>query len=313
MQMTRRTFAGICATLPALAGQRMEVLSALEQRVYNVVGVPLRTGSLYPGSENDALPYRESGLIERLRAAGIHVVDRGDLSIPNFLPHHTIPPVRNWPGPRIVWDCLGEFINALLKQPGHVPLLIGCDCSIVVGSVQALMRAGSRNLHVLYFDGDFDDAAPQPQVCNSAASFATWFLTNPSPFWSGPVLNESQVSVIGWSVPSRSPSRRVPSLSLSEIRATGVRQSAARVLERIPSTSEILIHLDIDVLARQEMPAAYFPHIEGLGLGECAALLRPIVNDPRVRLIEISEYASLRDFDRHYVQALLRLLAEVLA
>jgi arginase len=313
MQMTRRTFAGICAALPALAGQRMEALSVLEQRVYNIIGVPLRTGSLYPGSENDALAYRESGLAERLRAAGVHVVDRGDLPIPNFLPHHTIPPVRNWPGPRIVWDCLSEYIKAFLEQPGQVPLLIGCDCSIVVGSVQALMRAGSRNVHVLYFDGDFDDAAPQPQACNSAASFATWFLTNPSPFWSGPVLNESQVTVIGWSVPSRSPGKRVPSLSLSEIRTAGVRRSATRVLEQIPSTSEILIHLDIDVLAKQDMAAAYFPHIDGLSLGECAALLRPIVNDPRVRLIEISEYASLRDLGRTYVRALLKLLTEVLA
>jgi arginase len=313
MQMTRRTFAGLCAALPALAGQRMEILSVHEHRVYDIFGVPLRTGSLYPGSENDALAYREAGLIERLRAAGVNVADCGDIPIPNFLPHHTIPPVRNWPGPRIVWDCFSEFINAFLKQPGHVPLLVGCDCSIVVGSAQALMRAGSRNVHVLYFDGDFDDAAPEPQVCNSAASFATWFLTNPSPFWSGPVLNKSQVTVVGWSMPSKSPGERVPSLSLSEIRTNGIRQSVTRVVERIPSSADILIHLDIDVLAKQDMPAAYFPHIDGLTLSECAELLRPIVKDPRVRVIEISEYASLRDLDRTYVRALLTLLTETLA
>ena len=289
------------------------MLSMLEPRVYDIFGVPLRTGSLYPGSENDALAYRDAGLIERLQTAGVKVSDCGDLPIPSFLPHHNIPPVKNWPGPRIVWDCVSENISASLKQPGHIPLLIGCDCSIVVGSVQALMRAGSRNVHVLYFDGDFDDAAPQPHVCNSAASFATWFLTTASPFWAGPVLNKSQITVVGWSVPSKSPGEQVASLSLSDIRKTGIRQSAARALERIPSSADILIHLDIDVLAKQDMPAAYFPHIDGLRLSESAELLRPIVKDPRVRLIEVSEYASLRDLDRTYVRALLTLLAEALA
>lgn len=285
----------------------------LEPRVYDVFGVPLRSGSLYPGTENDALAYREAGLMKRLQTAGLKVADCGDIPVPSFLPHHNIPPVRNWPGPRIVWDCVSDYLSPFLKQPGHVPLMIGCDCSIVVGSAQALMRAGSRDLHVLYFDGDFDDAAPQPQVCNSAASFATWFLTTPSPFWAGPVLKKSQVTVVGWSVPSKSPGEQVASLSLSEIRKTGIRQSAARALEGIPPSADILIHLDIDVLAKQDMPAAYFPHIEGLRLSECAELLRPIVKDPRVRLIEISEYAFLRDLDRTYVQALLTLLTEVLA
>jgi len=251
--------------------------------------------------------------MEQFRSAGIHAADCGDIPIPSYLPHHSIPPVRNWPGPRIAWDCVSQHLGEYLKQPGHVPLLIGCDCSIVVGTAQALRRAGSGDIHVLYIDGDFDDAAPQAQVSNSAASFAVWFLTNPSPFWAGPLLRPSEVTVVGWSVPSRSPGEKAGSLSLAEMRKSGIRQSATRMLERIPSSAEILIHLDIDVLAKQEMPAAYFPHSEGLSLSECRELLRPMANDPRVRLIEISEYASLRDFERTHIRSLIRLLSEVLS
>lgn len=284
-----------------------------EQRVYDLFGVPFRTGSLYPGTENDAVGYREAGIMEQFRTAGIRAADCGDIPIPSFLPHHTIPPVRNWPGPRIVWDCVGENVGKYLEQPGHIPVLMGCDCSIVVGTAQALMRAGSRDVHVLYFDGDFDDAAPEPQVCKSAASCAVWFLTNRSPFWPGRVLNPSQVTVVGWSVSSKSPGQKVDSLSLMEIRTSGIHPSAARLLEGIPSSADILVHFDIDVLAKQEMPAAYFPHNEGLRLRECGELLRPIVNDPRVRLIEISEYAALRDPDRTHARSLLTLLTEVLS
>jgi arginase family enzyme len=289
------------------------MLSQPGQRIYDIFGVPLRTGSLYPGTENDAIAYREAGMMDQFRSAGIHAADRGDIPIPSFLPHHSIPPVRNWPGPRIAWDCVSEPLSESLKQPAHIPLLIGCDCSIVVGTAQTLMRAGSRELHVLYIDGDFDDAAPQPHICNSAASFAVWFLSNASPFWAGPVLKPSQVSVIGWTVPSRSPGEKVDSLSLAEIRKSGIRESAARVLERIPPSADILIHLDIDVLTKQEMPAAYFPHSEGLTLGECTDLLRSLVHDPRIRLIEISEYASLRDLDRTHIRSLLKLLAQTLS
>ena len=38
-------------------------------------------------------------------------------------------------------DCVSERIVPYLEQPRHVPLLIGCDCSVVVGTTQALMRA----------------------------------------------------------------------------------------------------------------------------------------------------------------------------
>ena len=313
MQITRRSFAGMCAALPALAAGGMQMVAQPAQRVYDIFGVPLRTGSLYPGTENDAIAYREAGIMEQFRAAGIHAVDRGDIPIPSFLPHHSIPPIRNWPGPRIAWDGVGEPLGESLKQPGHVPLLIGCDCSIVVGTAQALMRSGSPELHVVYIDGDFDDAAPRPDVCNSAASFAVWFLTHASPFWAGPVLKPSQVTVLSWSVPSRSPGEKADSLSLAEIRKSGIRESAASLLGRIPPSANILIHLDIDVLTKQEMPAAYFPHSEGLTLRECTDLLRPIATDPRVRLIEISEYASLRDFDRTHVRSLLRLLTSALS
>ena len=126
-------------------------------------------------------------------------VDDGDVAIPSDLPHHAIPPIRSWPGPRIAWDHVGERLAPSCGQPGHVPLLIGCDCSIVVGTTQALRRAAGDDLHVLYVDGDFDDAPPDPARCQSAAAVAVWLLTRASPFWAGPPLPPSQVTVIGWS------------------------------------------------------------------------------------------------------------------
>jgi arginase len=91
---------------------------------YHLLGVPLRTGSLYPGRENDAQAYRDAHILRCLEAAGCQVFDEGDVAIPSYLPHHNIPPIKNWPGPRIAWDCIGECIAPYLQQPGHSPLLI---------------------------------------------------------------------------------------------------------------------------------------------------------------------------------------------
>ena len=280
---------------------------------YHVLGVPLRTGSLYPGSENDAQPYRDAQLVERLRAAGATAVDEGDVAVPSYLPHHAIPPIRSWPGPRIVWDCVSERLAPIVRQPGHVPLLIGCDCSIVMGTAQALAAAGTGQVHVLYVDGDFDDAAPDAGRCQSAAALAVWLLTNGRPFWSGPPLPPSQVTVVGWSIPSQSQQPGLRSVSLADVRRFGAREAAGRALDGIPASASILVHLDIDVFRKADVPAAYFPHAEGLGLTEGSELLRPLLSDPRVRVVEVSEYASLRDGDQSSVRALVDLLAFGLA
>ena len=283
--------------------------AATERPTYHVLGVPLRAGSLLPGNEDDAHAYREAQLLVRLHSVGCNAVDDGDVTIPSYLPHHSIPPIRSWPAPRIAWECVSERVALLLQEPGQIPLLIGCDCSVVIGTTQALMRGSSQNVHVLYVDGDFDDSPPNPVQCQSAASCAVWLLTHVSPFWAGPPLRRSQVSVIGWSNPSRSGESGIGSTSLGEIRRLGPREAAHRALQTVPPSAPILLHFDIDVLQKRELPAAYFPHEEGLSLSEASGLLGVFLRDPRIRVIEISEYASLRDLDRSYVNKLIDLLA----
>jgi arginase family enzyme len=189
-----------------------------------------------------------------------------------------------------------------------VPLLIGCDCSIVVGTTQALARASARDVHVLYLDGDFDDAPPDPAQCQSAAAMAVWLLTSASPFSLGSPLAPTQVTVVGWSNPSQARRAGIGSISLADVRRMGARDAALRALDTVSATAPILLHLDIDVLRHAEMPAAYFPHAEGLSVAEATALLGAFLKDPRIRLIEVSEYASLRDVDQRAVGALIDML-----
>jgi arginase len=305
------TMAAVGSRIVVPAGLYAEMQSEVPQ-TYHVLGVPLRAGSLVPGNEDDARAYREAHIVERLQAAGCKAIDDGDVEIPSYLPHHSIPPIRSWPSPRIAWERVGKRVEPILRQSGQVPLLIGCDCSVVLGTTQAMMRALGEDIYVIYVDGDFDDATPIAAHCDSAASCATWLLTHESPFWAGPILRRSQISVVGWSNLSRAETPAVEAISRIELRRTSATETARQVLGRIPASASVLLHFDIDVLQRKEMPAAYFPHDEGLTMAEVAELLGVILKDPRVRLVEVSEYASLRDFDRSQVGRLVELLAGVL-
>jgi arginase len=51
---------------------------------------------------------------------------------------------------------------------------------------------------------------------------------------------------------------------LAYVRRLGAAETARRVLDAIPSSASLLIHLDVDVFDRLQMPAAYFPHDGGL-------------------------------------------------
>jgi arginase len=277
--------------------------------IYVVLGVPLRTGSLYPGNENDAQAYREARIIESLTAAGCKVLDGGDIPIPSYLPHHSVPPIRSWPSPRIVWEIVSEKVTQVLKQPQQVPFLIGCDCSVVVGTAKALLQASSQDVHVLYVDGDCDDAPPVSKQCQSAAACAAWFLTNPSPFWAGFSLQPSQLSLVGFTRPSQTKQPGVHSFPLTEIRRLGPRAAASHILAAIPPSAAILLHLDIDVFRSADLSAVYFPHAEGLTLAEGAELLGVLLRDNRVRIVEISEYASLRDPEQASVHKLIAMFA----
>lgn len=298
----------------ALPTTNQPAAASTARSTYHILGVPLRSGSLYPGSENDAQPYRDVQLLARLQTAGVQAIDEGDVDLPSYLPHHSIPPIRSWPGPRIAWDIVSSRISPFLQQPGHVPLLIGCDCSIVIGTTQALARATAtpRDVHVIYVDGDFDDAAPQAARCQSAAALAVWLLTNASPFCAGPPLEPSQVSVVGWTKDAQTPRNGMHSLSLADVRRAGAAAAARQTLDAIPASAAIVLHFDIDSFSKREMPAAYFPHDEGLTMAEGTELMGVLMRDARIRVIEVTEYASLRDLDQVFINQLTGLLVGAL-
>jgi arginase len=118
-----------------------------------------------------------------------------------------------------------------------------------------------------------------------------------------------QLARVGWSNAARTAHARMGSVSFADVRRVSPAEGARKALATVPAGAAIVVHLDIDVFNKQAMPVAYFPHDQGLELAEGRELLGVILKDPRIRVIEVSEYASLRDADLRGVSSIVDLLS----
>ena len=280
-------------------------------RAYRLVGVPFAAGAKGQGAREAPAALRRAGLLSHVRDAGVDCEDLGDVELPPdaVAPFHSVAPIRHWPLPRLVWEATRDRLRPLLEA-GHVPLVLGGDCSIFVGVAQALAEsARDQHVQVLYVDGHIDAEVPRADRCVGAAAMGLRIATEPSPFWPGPIMPPSAVTVIGC---SRQIHEQFAHLTLGDVRRMGVRTAASAALARCEAADALLVHFDVDVMTDAELPGSYDASADGLTLAEARTLLGMVLADERVRAIEVTEYCPGNDPGQQGAQALVELLATAL-
>lgn len=258
----------------------------------NLIGIPTNLGANYSGTEILPSYMRENGLIKKMKDKGIEIDDFGDIELPIIQPRHNIPPIRNYPGPRIVWDEIVRTSKPLFKE-NTFSLLLGGDCSIIVGTVTNLYKQFGEDCHVLIIDAHVDDLAPNSEQCVGAAAMGLWFLTNQNKFWPH-LLPGSLFTVLG-SQENPKTNQSISTISLQQLRENGIKESMTNILSSIGNKKKIFIHFDVDVINEIDMPAAYMPSKIGLSLQEANILLNELVSDSRVIGMELTEFSPLKD------------------
>jgi arginase len=276
-----------------------------------LIGVPTFAGALYPGTDETPAALRRHGLKQIIEASGIEVSDFGDLGLPDCLPRHNTAPVRNWPSPRMVWETIVEQ-GSTWFDPEKVNLLLGGDCSIVVGVVDHLANLYVDKLYVLVIDAHVDVVKPDPNVCVGAAAMGLWFLTNENLLWQMPAtIKPQQITVLACQdLPAET--YGIQTISLEQLRVN-LQQTIKTVLSDIPAAAKILIHFDVDSIGKDEMPAAYAPSETGLTIAECRHLLASIVADSRTIAMEVTEFSAIKDEDGSNGKRLVELLCDVVS
>ncbi|MGE5702505.1 MAG: arginase family protein [Clostridia bacterium] len=276
-------------------------------------GIPSYVGALYSGVEIAPQALRSAGLLERLKQDGFSVTDHGDLRQGEIAVRHNIPPVRNWPAPRILWDAIRSDSSRNWFSPDAVEVIAGGDCSIIVGTFQKLCEQYGTAAHMIVIDAHFDGVIPRVDKCLGAAASGLWFLRNDSLLWSNPfAVSPSQIHVIGCQqTPDNTFGTEVT--SLEQMRLQGVREAVRSLLQTLPSDAKIMLHFDVDCIKKDDMPAAYSPSEQGFTLHESSLLLQELFADRRVLGIEITEFSALHDRNGLSAAAITGLLATALA
>jgi arginase len=123
-----------------------------------LIGAPTDVGAADRGSSMGPEALRVAGLASALVRHGLHVIDRGNLNGP---PNPASPPVAGYRHlPEVLeWNrSLHEAIYRELQE-GNLPILLGGDHSLGIGSISAVARhcrETRKNLRILWLDAHAD-------------------------------------------------------------------------------------------------------------------------------------------------------------
>jgi arginase len=311
-EYSRRRFVGfIAATLcfpePPANGSRHAMKNSVHRRLA-VLDAPSNLGlkppspGQEPGVKNMPGVLRAHSIILRLRAQ-----DAGSVVPPAYA--DAIDPaikVRNAAGLRDYSLQLADRIGELLAQE-KFPLVLGGDCSILLGSALALRKRGRYGL--LFVDGHADLLTPANSQSKGAAGMDLALVTGLGPELltdiegRKPYVRPEDTIIFGYRRPAAgetspgAPQPPMGSVPLNLIQQQGIAPSvrtAVAHLECAP-TQGFWIHVDMDVLATEWMPAVDSPETGGMTPHDLSTLLKVAINSVRCVGMEITIYDPTLD------------------
>ena len=269
---------------------------------------------------------RELGLVEHLGAS-----DLGDV-IPSAYRDYLRPAgrVRNEAEVGTYCRMLGERVEEATSD-GRFAVVLGGDCSIVLGSLLGARKSAQGSVGLVYVDAHADFGTPEESRTGSAASMCLALavgrgetplarLTGDSPLVHGKHVvligrRDATEPWYGHAALAASPILDIPGPALSDRGAADVAAAALKRLTSPGSGGEsrgFWIHLDADVINPTVMAAVDSPEPGGPTIEELVDLLTPLVRHPRALGLELTIYDPGLDPDRSCAARLVSLLGNVL-
>jgi arginase len=285
-----------------------------------VLGAPTSAAALSAGHEGAPAALRAAGMIDRLRSVGYEVADLGD-DPPQISKSDTESPrARNLPGVLKSIEALKPRVEQAVKS-GALPLILGGDCSIALGTVAGAHRY-FRNISMIYMDADADLNTPATTPSGCLDGMVVSHLTGRGApelvrFWSEPFLvREPDLALFGLSrldppeeaLLVNSPLRRYLA---ADVKRMGISAAAKTALERIRGNgNEFILHFDVDVIS--DFAATNYPSSNGLSFADVREALLVFAQQKNLAAIELTAYNPTKDVDGSAAKKLVDLLAEVL-
>jgi arginase len=258
-----------------------------------LIGVPY-TSAARPGGIATAIRVlREAGLAESL-GRGADVRDGGDLEL---LEGNGV----RGPSGLLNEQALGRLVTATRQavagalQRGHLPLLVGGDCPVLLGALAA-GRDDDRHPGLLLVDGHEDAWPPERSATGEASDSEVAIALGRVPGLPAPLddlvplLAPESVAMLGPRDRRELGEAGVESLDGAialfrddlGVRASGVAACAREAVTTLAAGSDSFwLHVDLDVLGTDDFPAADYLQPGGLTWEELVEIAAPAFADPR--------------------------------
>lgn len=223
---------------------------------------------------------------------------------------------------------LGEKVREVL-QSGQFPVVVGGDCSILLGCLYGARLAGGRGLvHIdghsdFFHPGNYNTASRLGSAAGMDLALASGrgelLLTH----WPGigrPLVEDADVVQVGEREAEESDFSKLygdivrtgmTRLNIQGVLAKGVDSTVRQVLTRLESRElgRVWLHIDFDVLDQTVMPAVDSPGGPGLDYEQLGLLIGELCHSGRIVGADFTIYDPERDPHAEYSKPLVHCIA----
>jgi len=272
------------------------------------VGVPSSAGSYAAGQDLAPAALRAAGLVDELGWSGLNVHDDGDLPHQVWTPDREHPLAQNAGQATASLVELTDRLGPLLAR-GDFTLVLGGNCTIVLGVMAALRRLDAGVPGLLYLDRGYDINIPASTTDGAldwmglahALALPGCVDALADAFGPRPLLTASQVAWLGVDPRMATEWEREQAdqlglrVTTSEAFTADPAGAAAAALHYLPA-GPLAVHFDVDVLDFTDAPLAENTDGRNTGptLDQALTALTVAARDPRVRVLSIGELNPTR-------------------
>lgn len=287
-----------------------------------VIGTPLDLGQGRRGVDMGPSAIRYAGLDARLTEIGRRVEDWGNVETAVAEAAEVGEPNARYLLP-VLRTC--ERVAALVKrtaESGAVPLVLGGDHSVAIGSIGGLAAAYGTG-GVIWLDAHGDLNTPETSPTGNvhgmvlAAVLGLGAPTFDSAAWPTPAIDPERVALVGVRSLDEGERERVRQLgakvfTMSDVDRLGVERAIRESLAHVAGPGFVHVSLDMDVVDPEVAPGVGTPVRGGLSYREAHLALELVAESGLVSSLDVVEVNPIFDRQNETAALAVELVASAL-
>jgi len=317
--MTRRRFVrGTAALTLAPAGKLFGASNTV-----SIILAPSNLGLRPPQPGHEPGTWRAPEvLIEAGLAAAVNARDVLPIARPTYaFEAQPGTQIRNGQSIRAFSMRLKDAVHGVLQEGGF-PLVIGGDCSVLLGGLYGLRQSGGRGL--VHIDGHSDFYQMRGSDVGRLGAAAGMDLALVSgrgeallSDWPevGTLARDQDIIQIGEREAAADqdqiPSTKIAQITAQRALAESMRAAAGAAVEKFTAShlDRAWLHVDLDVLDENIMGAVDSPGSPGLSFEQLGELVQELCASGRIAGADFAIYDPELDSERHYARSIVQCIA----